>query len=236
MLENAGARMNTDDIAAECHTVVVPNSPYLNENRIARINAGRYEGEEIRGALHVTGPDDRVLEMGAGLGVVGAICAKNQKPQKVVSFEANPALLPHINALYELNALQDRITVRNAVVLAEPNCPETVAFHVQSSYLGSSLLMKADRKTTQIDVPTVPFEKIRRELSPTVLLCDIEGGELAFLEHADLAGIRAVVIEFHPEAYGVAGMRKCKDILRSAGFVKEDSLSSRTVWTCTRDL
>mgnify|MGYP002376163971 CR=1 FL=1 len=47
---------------ARCHDVEVPPSPFLNETRIARINAGRYEGQEIAGALTVIRPGDRVLE------------------------------------------------------------------------------------------------------------------------------------------------------------------------------
>ena len=63
---------------------------------------------------------------------------------------------------------------------------------------------------------------------------DIEGGELALLEAMDLSPFRAIVIEFHPEAYEVKGMRRCKTILREAGFQKVEEVSSRTVWTCTR--
>lgn len=226
--------MHSGDLTAECHDVSVPSSPYLNETRVARINTGRYESDEIRGALRVTGAEDRVLEMGAGLGIVGAVCAKIRNPQKVISFEANPALVPHIKALYDLNGLSECITVRHAVVISNPDSPDTVSFHVQNSYLGSSLLEKPDRQATQIEVPVARFDDIRRELSPTVLLCDIEGGELDFLQYADLSGIRAVVMEFHPKVYGVEGMRACKNILRKAGFEKLVKVSSRTVWACVR--
>ena len=58
--------------------------------------------------------------------------------------------------------------------------------------------------------------------------------ELELLKHADLAGIRAVVIEFHPSLYGKEGMQTCKGILRRAGFKKRDGPSTRLVWTCTR--
>ena len=63
----------TSPHVAECMGVKVPPSPYLTEKRIERINAARYEGQEIAGALHVVGPEDRVVEMGAGLGIVGAV-------------------------------------------------------------------------------------------------------------------------------------------------------------------
>lgn len=225
----------SSQIAAECHGVKVPQSPMITPERAARINAARYEGQEIAGALEVIRPGDRVLEMGAGLGLVGAIAAKNGGPEKVLSFEANPGLIQHINALYQLNGLQDRIEVRNEVLMSAPEQPETVAFHIRNSYLGSSLIDTDRRQTTRVEVPTASYAALHESYKPTVLLMDIEGGELDFLRHASLKGIRAVVIEFHPEAYGVEGMRECKSILEAAGFAKVPEHCTRHVWTCTYD-
>ena len=59
-------------------------------------------------------------------------------------------------------------------------------------------------------------------------------GELELLRHADLSGIRAMVLEYHPKAYGIGGMRECKTILRAAGFERIAEKSVRTVWTCAR--
>ncbi|WP_282048080.1 FkbM family methyltransferase [Sulfitobacter mediterraneus] len=220
---------------AECHGVKVPDSPMMTPTRAERINAARYEGQEIAGALDVIRPGDNVLEMGAGIGLVGAIAAKNGKPAKVLSFEANPGLIEHINALYQLNKLEKVIEVRNEVLISAPDAPETMAFHIRNSYLGSSLIDSDKRATTRVDVPTADYTRVHAEFAPDVLLMDIEGGELDFLRHADLNGIRAVVIEFHPEAYGKDGMRECKSILRQAGFAQVPEHCTRHVWTCTYD-
>ena len=95
--------MLDQSIAAVCKGVRVPHSPFLNETRIRRIDEARYEGEEITGALAVVREGDRVLELGAGLGVVGSVTALNARPAKVMSFEANPALIPHIRAMHVEN-------------------------------------------------------------------------------------------------------------------------------------
>lgn len=221
--------------AAICKGVKVPQSPFLTETRIRRIEEARYEGDEITGALSVVGTEDRVLEMGAGLGVVGAVTAMNAKPEAVLSFEANPDLIPHIRALHALNGLEDRIELRNELVISDPDRPASMTFHVHSSFLGSSLIDRDGRKTTPVEVPTVAFDSVRDSFKPTVLIMDIEGGELEFLKHAALDGIRAVVIEFHPDVYGIDGVKTCKDALRRAGFAKVKAKSTRFVWTCTRD-
>jgi FkbM family methyltransferase len=224
----------TPEIAAVCLGVKVPSSRFLHDKRIERINAARYEGQEIAGALHVTGADDTVLEIGAGIGLVGAVIAANARPRAVHAFEANPDLIPAIESLYAANDLGDRIAVRNAVLVSAPGRPATMAFHVHNSYLGSSLIGDASRALRTVDVPTASFADTCAALNPTVLVMDIEGGELDLLRHADLSGFRAVVLEFHPGAYGVEGMRECKSILRGAGFVNVAEKSTRTVWTCVR--
>lgn len=222
--------------AANCLGVKIPPSPFLNESRIERLNAGRYEGQEILGVLSTVSEKDRVLELGAGIGVVGAVAAHNRKPQRVLSFEANPALIGTINNLYAMNGLTDRISVINEVLLSAPDRPKEISFHVQNSYLGSSLVAKSGRVTREVKVKTRDFEEVRQRFSPTILVMDIEGGELELLRHANLDGIRAIVIEFHPDAYGVGGMRECKNILRDQGFEKNDDISTRLVWTCTRSI
>lgn len=222
------------ECAAECHGVRVPPSQFLHEKRIERINAARYEGQEIAGALHVVGEGDTVLEIGAGIGLVGAVIAANRAPAAVHAFEANPELIPTIEALYVANDLQDRISITNAVLVSAPERPASLPFHIHNSYLGSSLTGDAGRAKRTVDVPTASFAETCAALGPTVLVMDIEGGELELLRHADLSGFRAIVLEFHPKAYGVEGMRECKTLLKNAGFDRVDETSTRLVWTCTR--
>ncbi len=220
---------------AVCHGVKVPDSPMITPERAERINAARYEGQEIAGALAVIRPGDHVLEMGAGIGLVGAIAAKNGNPARVLSFEANPNLIEHIRGLYRLNQLSKKIQVRNEVLISAPDAPETMTFHIRNSYLGSSLIDSETRATTQVEVPTASYAQVHADFAPDVVLMDIEGGELDFLRHASLDGVRAIVIEFHPGAYGREGMRECKSILENAGFSKLEGHCTRHVWTCTFD-
>lgn len=230
----ASEAVQPDKVAANCLGVKVPASRFLNEKRIERINAARYEGPEIAGALHVIEKGDHVLEIGAGIGVVGGVMARSSRAAKILSFEANPHLIPVIRALYALNELEDTIEVRNAVLVTAPDAPTSMEFHVRSSYLGSSLLNPESRPSEVVDIPTERFEEICKTFEPTVLIMDIEGGELELLRHADLTPFRAIVLEFHPEAYGVGGMRECKNVLRDAGFERVAEKSTRTVWTCIR--
>lgn len=222
------------EVAAECYGTKVPPSRFLHEKRIERINKGRYEGEEINGSLAVVQKGDTVLEIGIGLGVVGAVIATNSAPAAVHAYEANPELIETINALYALNGIEDVISVHNEVLLVGEERPETIPFYLHNSYLGSSLIGEGNARRRRVDVPTRDFDATVAEHGANVLVMDIEGGELELLRGADLTPFRAVVLEFHPKVYGEDGMRECKEILTSAGFVTKEDVSTRTVWTCMR--
>ncbi|MCF6234716.1 MAG: FkbM family methyltransferase, partial [Rhodobacteraceae bacterium] len=133
-----------------------------------------------------------------------------------------------------MNGLANRISVRNEVLVSAPDRPASIPFHVRKSFLGSSLLNPENRPSNVVDIPTADFADVCDTLSPTVLVMDIEGGELEILRHADLSRFRAIVLEFHPKVYGVPGMRECKKILRDAGLDCVKEKSRRTVWTCLR--
>lgn len=221
------------EAAAEYRGVRVPPSPFLHRKRVDRINSGAYEGQEVAGALHVTRAGDRVLELGAGIGFVGGVVAKLTAPARLLSFEANPRLIPHIRALHALNGLEKVAEVRNQVLFGGPDRPETATFHIHASYLGSSLQGNA-RSVEQVAVPTADLAATLAEFRPDVLIVDIEGGERDILKHADLSGVRAVVIEFHPAVYGIEGMQECKKALLRAGLARVEAYSTRHVWTCQR--
>lgn len=218
--------------------VDVPHSPYLIENRIRRINNGRYERQEVEGALALINEKDRIIELGAGLGVVGAVVNKNCNPARHVAYEANPDLIPHIRALYRANGLSRRITLKNELLISSPDRPETLPFVVRRSFLGSSLLADESRALNVVDVKTAGFAEVAAKLKPTILLMDIEGAELDLLQNIDFDAfphIRGIVIEFHPKQYEVRGMRICKRVLRQAGFEKMDDVSTRTIWAAKRE-
>ena len=107
------ASVKAIECAAKSFGVSIPKSPFLNEMRIKRLNEERYEGQEVRGALHVIRKGDTVLELGAGLGFVGSAIAKNCEPKSVMSFEANPELIPHIKNMYKMNGLDKMDTSKN---------------------------------------------------------------------------------------------------------------------------
>ena len=60
-----------------------------------------------------------MIEKGAVLGIVGAVTQLNARPEAMVSFEANPNMIPQIEALYALNKIKTKIKLHNKVLLTE---------------------------------------------------------------------------------------------------------------------
>ncbi|MEX0340355.1 MAG: FkbM family methyltransferase [Arenibacterium sp.] len=225
--------MSKEQIAAVCLGVKVPKGEYVTASEARRMAAGNYEGAEIRGALHVVRDGDVVLELGAGIGLVGAVIARNRAVRHVYAFEANPDLMRACRWLYRLNRLRKRMTLRNEVMVSAPERPATLPFYRDAAFRSSSLLA-SDRAQSVVDVPTADFNAFCLEFGPDVLVADIEGGELELLRYADLSGFRAVVIEFHGNRYGRVGLDACKAILLAAGFKKVKEKSTPRVWTLER--
>ena len=224
-----------DGIVATCHGIQIPASFAVEPRWLVRkINNGRYEKEEIAGALHLVSDQDRVLECGAGIGIVGTTIAHNRRPKKMLSFEANPNMIPVVEATYKHNRVGDIISVTHGALMSAKDAPETISFNISKRFAFSSLDAPQRELSETVSVPVHNFADVKEDFKPTVLLMDIEGGELDFLEGADLSGINTVVMEFHPEVYGTDGMARCKTLLTDAGFEPVTRKSTDTVWAASR--
>ncbi|SFS13270.1 FkbM family methyltransferase [Yoonia litorea] len=209
---------NDTDLGAEFEGVKVPHSPFLNEKMVKRIAKGIYERPERKLATKLTRESDRVLEMGAGLGFVGGFTAFHKKGVELLSFEANPELIPHVERLYQINGLSARASVENKLLIANPDRPDSMRFHIHGSYLGSSVYKVGRPNRPKIDIATIGWDDVKSRFRPDVLIMDIEGAELDFLTHADLSGVRAIIAEFHPDHYGKEGVKACIDAVNAQGL------------------
>lgn len=207
-----------EHVAAEFEGVRVPPSPFLTKKLVHRINIGRYEHPERKLSDKLVRPGDRVIEMGAGLGFVGAYIAKQKAGVTLNSFEANPELIPYIKALYKMNKIEDRATVHNAILAPDADRIESIQFHVNEAYQSSSVFEREGVEQETIDVAAEDWSRVRDSLSPDCLIIDIEGGELNFFKGAELDGVRAMIVEFHPKHYGQHGYAECLTAIHNAGF------------------
>lgn len=221
-------------IAATYHGIRVPRSPYTTEKRVQQIETMRYQGKEIAGALASVRPGDRVLELGAGLGILGAVVARLSRPSAILSYEANPDLLPHIRALHAENGLSEVIDLRNEFPMSSGDRPDSVTFYQDESSLALSVTGNPTGTWRPVSVRTADLDAVIADFRPDVVVIDIEGAELRLLQHTRLQGVRAVIIKFYPTLYGTEDSWSCKRLLKNLGFQKQAEHSAPSVWTCER--
>ena len=155
---------------------------------------GRYERAECDALDRLLVDGDRVLELGSGLGLVAVRCAQRLGSDAVVTVEADPEMLPVIDATLAANQVSP--TVYSGAVSADggdrwlertPHLWSTKA-HVTAE--GSPSLHR---------VGGLKLSALIASHRPSVLMIDIEGGE-SQLAPTDLPGVRAVLIECHSRA------------------------------------
>lgn len=187
----------------------------FTDNIVRAIRNGYYEDLEAKELPNIVEAGDRVLELGAGIGFISALLAKDGRPEAIRTYEANPHLIPVINDLHELNGIST-VEVFNTILSNEPNLKE-VPFYIRRDFWASSSTLPA-KYDEVISVPVTSFSKVVEEFRPTLIVCDIEGGELEIFRNANLAGVKKIYVEIHQRIIGRSGVRDLFNALSSRGF------------------
>lgn len=161
---------------------------------------GEYEVQEAELVSRWLEPGDRVMEVGAGIGLLSVLCARVVGDENVVAYEANPELLPVIREVHEANGVAPR--VENAV-LGKGSGERTL--FVEPAFWESSTVRGSDRARS-LRVPQLDAAEELARVRPTFLIVDIEGGECEFFADVDLLTVRRVCLEVHPKLVGDAAL------------------------------
>jgi FkbM family methyltransferase len=170
--------------------------PVVDDHLGRALHDGTYEEAEVRALSGILKPDDIVMELGTGLGLVSTFCALRTSGDRVFTFEANPDLEPHIRANYALNGVNPQLQI---CMLTDREGEQT--FYINNAFWESSTRPNPKAKRV-VSVPTRPLNEQIRRINPTVLVMDIEGGESELIPIIDFHTISRVVIELHERMMG----------------------------------
>ena len=117
--------------------VAIPADPAVITPAIRRaILEGRFEAEEASQLPHIVRPGDRVLEIGAGIGFISTLLAREPRVSRVIAVEANPHLLGYMARLHARNRVR-KVRRLNAVLTNEPVASAT--FYIRRDFWMGSL-------------------------------------------------------------------------------------------------
>jgi FkbM family methyltransferase len=189
-------------------------APSLSPRMMSNIVGGVHVLSERRLVLPALAPDDVVMELGGGIGMLSIACAQRIGSDRVFSYEANPFLEPVIRDNYGLNSVSPRLKM----CMLGPEAG-LATFHVARDFWVSSVYPVEGEHQT-VTVPVKSFNEEVGTIRPSFLIVDIEGAEHELFEHADLDGISKLMVECHPELTGAARANALRRRIRRMGFTE----------------
>lgn len=201
--------------------VALPLDMRISAGLRKAIVLGEYEKNELDIVRRTLGLDDRILECGAGIGLLSTYCSLEIGSDRVKTFEANPFMGPLISKTFSLNRVSPTL-VMGAIGPRQGQ----LEFHVRENFWASS--SHHARAEGSVQTITVPVYALHDEIlvtRPTYLLVDIEGAEVSLVGSSELPGVKKVMVEVHPELTGESGVRDFLSWLSDLGFRKDDGIS-----------
>ena len=152
--------------------LVIPmNRDGISAEIVMGIAMNVYERPEIDGLRRALRPGDRIIELGAGLGVVTALAARAVGPTgRILAYEANATLLRDTREFLMRHGLTT-VELRNAVLVPEAAPGETRDFHVARVFAVSSLVPHAgSSRHKTVSVPAEDANDVLASFRPDVLI------------------------------------------------------------------
>lgn len=204
--------------------LAVPAS-VVSERVLEFIKQGRYEAREGKILGQIIEDGERVLELGGGLGFISTIAALSGKCRAIRTYEANPDLKQVILETHRLNGAKG-VKVETAVLVREART-DFIPFYVRKDFWGSSLAKKeGENIVREVAVPVRELAWVLGEFMPSMIVCDIEGGELDLFDGRRMPSVKKVLIELHQAVIGPQGMKAVFDAMSESGFFYDQDYSA----------
>ncbi len=208
----------------ECQGVKVPLNPNFISGKIERsLRKQKYELDEVSGIPKFVEPDDRIIELGAGIGFISTFVQTTIGVKGFMCIEASPKLCEFIQEVHALNRVKG-VEVKNLIALGDAEEEGTTSFYEREQFWSSS--MDDDEPyANEIQVPTKRLSTLIKDFKANTLIVDIEGGEKYLFQTMDLRGIDKIYLEIHTRKIKRIGIKMCFDALSAAGFAYDQQVS-----------
>lgn len=175
---------------------------------------GDYEQADLQLISEYVVAGDRVMECGGGAGITGSFagaCSGNP----VVIVEPNDRLHEQIHRTFAANG--QHVDIVNGAVVPDNFVGKEVSLGIHDEYWWSSVLslQRADIVSSK---KAIGLATLLERYQPTVLIVDIEGGEVGLFPTRAPSCLRLIIVEIHTPDIGDAATAKIVNDVISAGF------------------
>lgn len=186
------------------------------------LSDGSYEAKEAYQVPKCLQERDRILELGAGIGIITTLMA--QVPEVVIwSFDANPATVELAKRVAEANGITNVVFAHG---LLSAGSPTKEVFYIREDFWMSSLTEHQGPYLFTIDLQSINIDKFLEQNNINVLVMDVEGAEYQILTDAKLGRIDRIILELHDHIYGLSGVGHIFDAMHQKGFAYDPRGSS----------
>lgn len=202
------------------HGVLVDLSdPAICGDASAALRTGSYELEEVTALRALARPEDRIAEVGAGLGVLTTVAAKLAR--EVTAFEANPVMRRSLERTFALNDV--RPSLRMLAVTRNGGSARVAA---------TDVFWTAHAAPEGREVASVTFHDAIADA--TLVVLDCEGEEAALLADPLPPTVLGLIVEIHEAALGAQVCSELIAAVLAQGFRLHLDLSGGSVWAFSR--
>jgi FkbM family methyltransferase len=179
------------------HGIKIFINPDVSNKVENAIRIGKYESREINLILDSLCPSNEniILELGSCIGVVSSIINKLFIINRYVCVEGNKLMIDLMQMTHKLNNLSNIEVIHG--IAAMDNYDDYLDFYINKDCWASSLEFNKDNIAIE-KVKTYDFNALLHNVNPTILICDIEGGEFSiFHDNTDLSNVNIICIKLH---------------------------------------
>lgn len=192
------------------------STAHLTPKIVNSLTSGRFERTERRAIKKNVVAQDRVLDLGGGIGCTGVVAGRIVGGESLMIVEANADLLPDISENLAANIIFGAKLVHGAIVADKTT--ETIRFFKPKGFWAGSLLENNAPNAQKVDVPALDFHAVVSDFKPTVIICDTEGLEITLFKKQLPQTVRLIILELHPSLYDQKAIKTLFDELSKMGF------------------
>lgn len=172
------------------------SSEQISPHTKAQIFFGIYESAEYRFCNKYIPASANIIELGSSIGLISSFVSQTKAPKNIVAIEANPELIPVINANFALNRVKNYKIINKAIGLDKS---ENLWFSKGSDNTTGVISDKQSDGAAKVQCTTLSDIVTQEDFGGYVLICDIEGGEVDILKDKNngLSSCDLIIMEIH---------------------------------------